>query len=154
MGGRPRGTGAPTALKVLRGGAPSRINHDEPIPEEGIPLCPSQDPDVREVWDYTIRQLVRMRTITLADRDALAAYCTMVVQYRKAAIMVEEDGAIINGPRGPVKHPAAAIMREAAGLMKQFGRDFGLSPAARSAIKVGDQHPKQAEASASRLLSG
>jgi P27 family predicted phage terminase small subunit len=155
MAGRPRGTGLPTALKVLKGGHKERINTDEPVPEEGIPVCPTQDPDVVEVWDYTIAQLLAMRTVTLADRDALHAYCEQVVQYRRAAAMVRGDGAIIDSRRGPIRHPAVTVMRESAALIKTLGRDFGLSPAARTAIKVTDQQPaKQTTAGPSRLLSG
>jgi P27 family predicted phage terminase small subunit len=155
MTGRPRGTGLPTALKVLKGGHKERINTDEPMPEAGVPACPTNDPDVVEVWDYTVAQLVKMRTITMADRDALYAYCEQVVQYRKAAQMVREDGAIIDTRGGPKKHPATTVMRETAVAIKMFGRDFGLSPAARTAIKVTDQQPaKQTQAGPSRLLSG
>jgi P27 family predicted phage terminase small subunit len=152
---RPRGTGAPTALKLLKGNpAPNRINRDEPQPDDGVPECPTKDREVRAIWDYTVRQLVRMRTITMADRDALHTYCEQVVQYRIAAEMVRKDGAIINIPRvGPRKHPALAIMKECAALIKTYGRDFGLSPAARTAIRVTDQRPPQTEAGAQRLLS-
>lgn len=156
MGGRPRGTGYPTALKVLRGGGhPERINKDEPMPEEGIPQCPTNDPEVLEIWNYTVGQLVKMRTITMADRDALHTYCEQVVQYRKASDMVREDGPIVIGPSGAKKHPALSIMRETGSMIKMFGRDFGLTPSARSVIKVADQQvAKDTQASPSRLLSG
>lgn len=154
MAGRPRGTGLPTALRVLKGGHKERINTDEPQPDDSIPTCPTEDPEVREVWDYTMVQLIQMRTVTMADRDALYTYCEQVVQYRKAAEIVRQDGAIIDSYRGPVKHPATAVMKEAAALVKMYGRDFGLTPAARSAIKVSDQRPKATDATAARLLSG
>jgi P27 family predicted phage terminase small subunit len=154
MAGRPRGTGAPTALKLLKGERTSRVNKDEPQPDDGVPQCPTKNKAVREVWDYTLTQLVRMRTITMADRDALHAYCEQVVQYRAAAEMVERDGAVIAGPNGPVKHPAMSIMRETGVMIKTFARDFGLTPSARSAIRVSDQQPPKTEAGPSRLLSG
>jgi P27 family predicted phage terminase small subunit len=153
MRGRPRGSGTPTSLKLLKGVAPARINNDEPQPDDGIPDCPSKNKDVREVWDYTVAQLVRMRTITMADRDALHAYCEQVVQYRQAAEMVHRDGPMVMTAAGVRKHPALAVMRETATMIKAFGRDFGLSPSARSAIRVSDQQPRQTEAGAQRLLS-
>jgi P27 family predicted phage terminase small subunit len=154
MAGRPRGAGAPTALKLLRGERNTRINHDEPVPDDGIPECPTDNPEVQEVWDYTIKQLIIMRTITMADRDALYTYCEQIVQYRHAAEMVREDGPIILGGTGPKRHPGLAIMRESASIIKMFGHAFGLTPSARTAIKVADQQPKRTEAGASRLLSG
>jgi P27 family predicted phage terminase small subunit len=152
MAGRPRG-GAPTALKLLQGVAPARINSDEPQPDDGIPECPSKNKEVRAVWDYTVTQLVKMRTITMADRDALHAYCEGVVQYRKAAEMVQRDGSVIEGRLGPVKHPAMTVMKETGAMIKMIGRDFGLNPSARSAIRMSDQKPARTEAGAQRLLS-
>lgn len=149
------GSGAPTALKILRGGHPERINTDEPQPQPGVPECPSRDPKVREVWDYTVRQLLVMRTLTMGDRDALHAYCEQVVAHRQAAKMIREDGPIVQTPRGMVKHPATSLLRESAAMIRAIGRDFGLTPAARTAIKVADQQPtKQTQAGPSRLLSG
>lgn len=149
---RTRGTGTPTALKLLRGDR--KINQDEPIPDDGVPECPSRNPEVREVWDYTVEQLLRMRTLTKADRDTLHAYCEQVVQYRIAAEQLHEDGAVIQSPRGPIRHPAVAVMRESASMIKMFGAAFGLTPAARTAIKVPDQRPATKDRTAARLLTG
>lgn len=154
MAGRPRGSGTPTALKLLKGERTSRVNKDEPQPDDGIPECPSNNKDVREVWDYTLRQLVRMRTITMADRDALHAYCVQVVQYRIAADMIDRDGPMVEGVGGLRKHPALGVLRETGTMIKTFARDFGLTPSARSAIRVSDQQPAKTEAGAQRLLSG
>src|SRR6187455_1290776 len=59
----------PTTLKMVKGTRTGRVNHDEPQPEPGVPTCPTDDPEVREIWDYTMKQLLTMRTITMADRD-------------------------------------------------------------------------------------
>lgn len=145
----------PTALRVLRGGHPERINRDEPMPDDGIPECPSKNPEIVEVWQYTIRQLSRMRIVTMADRDALYVYCTQVIQFRRAQKMIEEDGLLIRSPhRGMIRHPAQATLREASAAIKMFATVFGLTPGARSAIKVADQKVPAKEAGAQRLLSG
>lgn len=144
----------PTVLKMVKGTRPSRVNHDEPQPEQGVPACPSSDDDVREIWDYTIKQLLAMRTVTMADRDTLHAYCEQVLIHRRALLLVKKEGAIIDGSHGGlVRHPAVTIAKEAAMMMKSLGGTFGLTPAARSAIKVGDQQPAKAQGAA-RLLSG
>lgn len=142
----------PTRLKVLKGERPDRINHDEPQPGSGIPQCPSTDPEVRKVWDYMVDQLSRMQVITMADRDSLDAYCQAVVQHRRATEILNREGFLIEGAYGTKKHPAATIQREALMAMKQFGGEFGLTPAARTRIKVADSKPQQ-EQGASRLLS-
>jgi P27 family predicted phage terminase small subunit len=143
----------PTALRMVAGSRKDRLNTDEPMPEQGVPTCPSTDPEVREIWDYTIKQLLTMRTITMADRDTLHAYCEQVLIHRRAIELMKLEGAIVEGPHGVVKHPAVAIARESAMLMKSLGNLFGLTPGARSTIKVGDQRPAKAQGAA-RLLSG
>lgn len=148
------GTGAPTALRVLRGGHPERINRDEPMPDDGVPECPSTNPAIVEVWEYTIKQLSRMRIVTMADRDTLYAYCTQVVQFRVAQRIIERDGPLIESPRhGTIRHPALATLREASAAIKMYGTVFGLTPGARSAIKVADQKVPAKESGAQRLLS-
>jgi len=144
----------PTALKMVAGSRKDRINNDEPVPEQGVPTCPSDDPDVREIWDYTIKQLLTMRTITMADRDSLHAYCEQVLIHRRAIALMKLEGAIVEGSHGgQVMHPAVGIARQSAMLMKSLGGLFGLTPGARSGIKVGDQRPAKAQGAA-RLLSG
>lgn len=154
--GRQPGTGLPTALKILKGGRPDRINKDEPVPDDSTPICPSTVPEVREVWDYTLKQLQQMKIVTAADRDLLHAYCEQVVQYRKATEMIHEDGILIHGPHGPMKHPAIVVMEHAAAMMARLAVTFGLTPQGRSAIRVGDQRATasvQSQAPAARLLS-
>jgi P27 family predicted phage terminase small subunit len=144
---------APTALKLVKGEQKSRINNDEPQPEDGVPQCPSLLPAVREVWDYTVAQLRTMRVLTMADRDMLAAYCEAVVMHREASRIIARDGMLLHDGNGAYKNPATLLQREAANAIKAFGTEFGLSPSARTRIKVGDQQPEREQGSA-RLLSG
>jgi len=147
---------SPTNLKLLRGDRPSRVNTDEPQPNEGIPECPSTNERVRAVWDYTMVQLLAMRTVTMADRDSLHGYCQAVVLFDDASLMLEEEGIIvIAGSSGrPLPHPAQKIQREAANQLRAYANEFGLTPSARTRIRVGDQKPKDQQQGASRLLSG
>lgn len=138
----------PTTLKIVKGTRKGRINHDEPQPETGVPTCPTEDLEVREIWDYTLKQLLTMRTITMADRDTLHAYCEQVLIHRRALELMKREGAVI----GARRHPAVAIARESAMLMKSLGGLFGLTPGARTAIKVSDQQPERPRGAA-RLLS-
>ena len=148
--------GAPTQLRVLAGTRKERINHDEPVPEEGVPQCPSDDPRVLEVWNYTVRQLRAMRVLTMADRDALHVYCQAVVMHDEAAETLRDEGMFLNTPKGPMRNAATMVMKECAQTIRQMAHSFGMTPQARSGIKVGDQSPSEGEGprSASRLLSG
>lgn len=139
MGGRlPK----PTQLKLLYGTRPDRVNHDEPVPEAGVPECPESvlDADVREVWAYTLRQLVIMKCVTPADRDLLVCWCEAVVSHRKAsAILARSPVLVRKSGEDPslVRNPALIAQRDAALLMSRFAQHFGLSPSARSEIYSG-----------------
>lgn len=147
--------GRPTQLKVLAGERKSRVNADEPKPEDDIPQCPSQDPAVQEVWDYTVRQLRVMRVLTMADRDALHVYCQAVVMHNEAAERLRSEGMFLNTPKGPMRNAATLVLKETGLTIRQMAHSFGLTPQARAGIKVGDQRPGESETkAASRLLSG
>lgn len=129
----------PTALKLIEGVKPNRINHDEPTPSSE-PLLPPDDlsDDAREVWDYTLAELQVMRLATAADRDALVCYCEAVVNHRRASALLAGSTILIKGLHGGlVRNPALAVQRDSANLIRAFAQEFGLTPSARSDIAVG-----------------
>lgn len=144
----------PTALKLVQGS--TRINDDEPIPKAGLPICPpSTDSELLEVWNYTLEQMRAMKIVTQADRDTLYAYCQAVINHRKASDQVAMEGPVVLGSMGsPIKHPALTVMKEMAQLMRQFAGEFGLTPSARTGIKVSAQTPDRETVDPARLLSG
>lgn len=152
--GRP---GKPTALRMLHGERKDRINPDEAKASAERPEIPSgMDPEVMEVWDYTVRQLSEMGLASQADRDTLAAYCAAVVTHRKATRSVLRDGILIEGAMGgKVRNPSCAVQREAAAVIKSLGAAFGLTPSSRSSIRVGAAKARQPrQDDPSRLLTG
>jgi P27 family predicted phage terminase small subunit len=144
---------APTGLRLVRGDRKDRINTDEPQPKEGSPACPlAASPEVHAVWAYTLDQLEHMRIVTMADRDTLYAYCEAVVMHRIASHVLATEGIMTQGLMGGVvKHPAHQVQRDSAALMRSFAQEFGLTPSARSTIKMHTAEP--AERGAARLLS-
>jgi P27 family predicted phage terminase small subunit len=145
---------APTGLRVIRGDRKDRINLNEPQPMEGIPRCHiDASPAVHEVWDYTIEQLKHMNIITLADRDTLYAYCEAVAQHREVSLRLANEGFAVRGMNGGmVKNPLIQIQRDAATLIRSFAQEFGLTPSARSTIKM-HVNDANADKGAARLLS-
>jgi P27 family predicted phage terminase small subunit len=144
----------PTGLRLVRGDRKDRINLDEPQAREGLPQCPIEAaPEVHDIWNYTIDQLDHMKIVTLADRDALYAYCEAVVLHRHASRLIATEGVVIEGLHGGwVKHPAHQIQRDAASVMRAFAQEFGLTPSARSTIKM-HVNDSGADKGAARLLS-
>lgn len=129
----------PVELAVINGEKPSRINTDAPeAPIGALEPPPDLDPAVLEVWDYTVAQLERMNLDSPADRDVLVAYCEAVVAHRLAAKAVHTSGVLWRGTRGNVlqRNPMLAVMRDQAALVRVLAREFGLTPSARSDIRM------------------
>lgn len=128
----------PTALKLLNGDRESRINREEPIPRDALPIPPRKiSDDVREIWDYTLRELNAMGIAAAADRDALVCYCEAVVTHRKASEMVAASTVLVKGLHGGlVRNPALAIQRDAAHTIRALAQEFGLTPSARTRIRA------------------
>ena len=134
--------GKPTALRVLHGDRKDRINTDEPPAPEGLPEPIAElAPAVREIWDYTLTQLAAMHLATPADRDALIAYCEAVVTHRKASALLAKSNVLVpmatTHGTVAVRNPAVQIQRDAAMLIRNLGREFGLTPSGRSDIRMG-----------------
>lgn len=144
----------PTNLRLLHGDRKDRINDEEPQPADGLPeLPPGTSPQVAEVWAYTLKQLGVMKLATPADRDVLLAYCEAVVVHRKASDILARSSVLIKGLHGGlVKNPAVQIQRDSAIVMRALAQEFGLTPSARSQIRMGNG--KKDNDSAARLLSG
>jgi P27 family predicted phage terminase small subunit len=130
----------PTALRLLHGDRESRINRNEPIPPDGPPVCPAYVSDeVREIWDYTLANLIHMGIATPADRDALLCYCEAVVTHRRASELLKEAPLLVSGAvKGTrITNPAVRVQRDAAVLVKVLAQEFGFTPSARSEIHKG-----------------
>jgi P27 family predicted phage terminase small subunit len=147
---------APMKLKLLHGeNKSSRLNFDEPPAPNAVPQLPDGliDDQVREVWEYTLKQLVVMGIASTADRDALLCYCEAVVVHRKASAELANQSLLVGTTEFPARHPAVPIQKESAATIARYAQHFGLSPSARSEIVKGAANSKPA-AGAARLLSG
>lgn len=128
----------PTALKLVEGCRSDRVNDAEPIPRGLPPVCPDDVArDVRDIWDYTVRELDAMGIAAAVDRDALLCYCEAVAVHRKASAELVGAPVLVEGIHGGmVKHPALQVQRDAAATIRAFAQEFGLTPSARSRIEV------------------
>ncbi len=130
----------PTLLKVLDGNPGKRpIDNSEPHPSEGVPDRPDWlDTEARAEWNRVTVELTDMGMLTLADRAALAAYCTAWSRWVEAEAMVKKFGTIVKSPeRGfPMKSPYLSIADQALETMRKLMVEFGLTPSSRSRIRV------------------
>lgn len=131
---------ADTALKLLRGERPQRINNDKPVPLTTEPDRPRfADPECEQVWDWVTGHLREMKTLAASDRDLLAAYCRLVVAQRRADEHLARHGYFqLDLDKGVTKeNPALAALKDTTLRLERLAAHFGLSPYARSSIKVG-----------------
>lgn len=130
----------PTKLKVLHGERrASRLNRAEPQPRPNRPVRPvSLSKPAATVWRRVMRDFGDTGVLTAVDADALRAYCEAVARYEHAARMLEESGPLVRGARRGelVKNPLHQIVRDNADLMRQFARELGLTPSARTGLRV------------------
>jgi P27 family predicted phage terminase small subunit len=129
----------PTHLRSLDGDHPSRINRAEPQPRrDAAPVMPEWfGPDERAVWERVVAELKAMSILRAADQDMIAAYCVAVCRWATASQVVAAEGVLLDGRSGVrVKNPAVGIAAAASLEITRLCREFGFSPASRTAIEV------------------
>jgi len=141
---RPR---KPTQLKVLQG---SRVREDRDAaknaatPQLGTPPCPDWlDAKSRKHWNKVAPQLVALGLLSVIDGDLFAAYSETATRYGDVCEKLDNvDTWISKTPNGFEVQAALVSIRNT--LQKQLvtlSREFGMSPAARSNIKVNTMQP-------------
>jgi P27 family predicted phage terminase small subunit len=156
----PKGSGRrplPTAVKKLRGNPGKRaLNEKEPVVASGRPTAPKGLKGIALAeWKAIVPELERMKVLSCVDGKALAAYCFSYAEWWEAHDEVERLGLVVEEPivvgQGNDKevvgykykrNPAVSIMHEAMKIMKAFLIEFGLTPAARSRLRVETKAPE------------
>ena len=87
-------------------------------------------------WNRTGPQLVRMKMLGESDLPAFESYCMNIQLMIDARLDIAENGMTVNGHRGRVRNPAIAAFGQASTAIRGFVSEFGLSPSARSRIRI------------------
>jgi P27 family predicted phage terminase small subunit len=144
----------PTQLRLLHGDKASRINLAEPRPRDVPPERPAWLSAVAaEEWERIAPDLARMGTAKAIDAAALAAYCEAVARFRAANdVLAQSQVLIVDRDDRPRVNPAVRVARDASYEMRMWAREFGLTPSARSPLRI--EHSGSVGAlPAERLLS-
>jgi P27 family predicted phage terminase small subunit len=81
--------------------------------------------------------LAGMGVLTLADGDAVTAYCVANGQFVMATEEVNRSGLVTESYRGGLaRNPALLIQSQALNEMARWGSALGLSPVARMRLVV------------------
>jgi P27 family predicted phage terminase small subunit len=135
---------APTKVKLLHGETrPSRVNYREPLPPEHLPSMPTDmSTEAKVVWRRVLRNMGMTGVIRAVDLDVLRCYCEAVARYTQAMRLY--SGPLLKTRNGPVKNPLHQIVREDSEAIRQFARELGLTPSARSGLLADHDLPNDA----------
>lgn len=140
--GRPR---KPTQLKVLDGDRKDRINRSEPVPTGEIKPPAHLSLAARGVWDEMAPDRIRQGVLTAWDVEAFAAFCSAVVQLRRA----NWESALEFSKPG--QESPMSKLRQLVNICATLGCRFGWTPADRAKLTLpGSNQRDQAQ----DLLSG
>lgn len=132
----------PAQSKVIRGNfRPDRHAHG-PRVETGLPPCPKWlSRQARKHWSDIGAKLAAAGLISVIDGDVFAAHCDTVARFAEVCQGLKTlEGTIDQTPNGYAVQAAWFTVRSK--LFEQLikgAREFGLTPAARSAIKAPEQ---------------
>lgn len=138
----------PTALKVLEGNpGKQKLNDSEPTPPalDAVPKPPARLlKEAKTEWKRLAPTLVGLGLLTEADIPAFTELCQNYGYYLitdKKILDLGEQGvtAMQKTPSGYVQqHPLLSLRRQYYELWRKGLLDFGLTPASRSRLVVGD----------------
>jgi P27 family predicted phage terminase small subunit len=134
----------PSALRDVRGRSHHRRNDREPTVPVAHPPAPKElDRDARREWRRIIPLLADARILTRLDRGGLAGYCTVWSRWLAVERALAERGPIVRDAKGiPHLNPLVAKAGELLQALRPYLQEFGLSPSARSRIKVEPAAPR------------
>jgi P27 family predicted phage terminase small subunit len=144
----------PTPLRILEGNRAHRPIVEETPPDQGDCAPPAHlHADSVAIWKQLAPELESKGLLAPRYLPAFEVLCDAIVQYRRAATILARTGPVVNGRNGDVvTNPASREFARYAVLLRNFGSDFGMSPAALTAItKLADA---PVGASPARLLGG
>lgn len=125
----------PKALKVFKGTRYKRAASIEP-PRTAIPSPPEWlGLHGRAKWEDVGPHLAAVGLFAAIDGGALAQYCGAWDEFHEADQQVKDNGLIYHSDKGNIlANPAVSIRQKARQAIRQWGGEFGLSPAARVSL--------------------
>jgi len=128
----------PTAKKELAGNPGKRqLNKDEPDFGQVTNIDAPEwlTPEARDMWSRVAPLLCAQHILQFTDLHNLEIFCSAYGNWREAQAELIKNGPVVSGAQGgPVKNPAATVVKEAAGQMATFGAMLGLDPSSRQRL--------------------
>lgn len=136
----------PAALNKLRNDpGHRRKNCVEPKSPSGAPKCPTHlDKIAKQEWKDITHILKNMGLLFLSDKTMLEMYCCHYSRWRNAQEKAALKPIILSpNKQFPMKSPWASEADQQHQIVKGMLIEFGLSPAARSRMRINiEEKPK------------
>ncbi|WP_175692694.1 phage terminase small subunit P27 family [Burkholderia ambifaria] len=88
-----------------------------------------------EMWERVAPLLCKQKILQFTDLHNVEIFCAAYGNWRRAQEQLAREGPVVIGAQGgPVKNPAATVVKEAAGQMATFGAMLGLDPSSRQRL--------------------
>ena len=131
----------PTELKKLAGNPGKRPLPNEPEPKGGLPPMPSgrMPREAQVAWLRIKTALEPVGILTEADAQTFEFMCLhYAFAVESANLLVKQGLTIIDKDGIRRKNPAHQLFRDHSLNFRMYAEGFGLSPAARARIDLGD----------------
>jgi len=136
---------APTALKVLKGVRPARINQNEPKPRVASANMPAgwgaqMSIGAKSFWKRNAQKLVDLGLLTEIDLNAFRALCEIWADWVKIRGLLKKSGMTYytKNDEGEMLMrkacPEVKLMIDLEKQLKSYLELFGMAPAPRSRI--------------------
>ncbi len=134
----------PSAQKKLEGTyrKDRAVGGGELTPPPAVPDCPKWlNKIARAEWDRVVPQLVELTVLTGLDGSALEGYCVAYANWVAAHLDVEKRGKKVKGQFGMEANPSVKDEKDWSDKRRVLAAELGLSPSARSRVKVPERSP-------------
>lgn len=131
-----------THLRALEGVRESRLNHDEPLPGEGMIIPPTDLPgDAMAIWNRLAPDLIAKKVLTCWDADEFANGCRIQALLNEALTLAEKSPIVSTGSNDNlVMNPAIRAVTSLEASLRSIWSRFGLTPGDRAQLKVSDDN--------------
>jgi P27 family predicted phage terminase small subunit len=126
-----------TMSLVNRQKAAKTSSRTEPVMPAGL----SQDAQAE--WVRVTDHLRSRNALDGLDETAIGDYVTCWSRLRECEAAIDEDGLLIDGDRGKVKHPAVQLARTYRTALLAWAKELGLTFASRTRIGVFEEEPEE-----------
>jgi P27 family predicted phage terminase small subunit len=150
----------PTRVLQLRGTF-RKDRHGDPSSEPEFELVTEVPPPpgfLDEVavmeWNRIAPELIEKKLLTVPDLAAFTLYCLNVARVVAAERMIAKDGLTTWSQSGMKAHPAVLIARQCGAEVRKFAQEFGLTPSARTRVRVPDKPAEQPKSGWDEVAGG